>query len=342
MSDSPLAPSEEPASFLSHRTGAVFACAFALWAPGALLLGTDAPAMQGVWALWCVACAGGLGEWLRRAAVKRPRPTDTRDDDDIVQGIPLAICACALPGGEILFANDAMVDLTGETRQGLFGRHLGEFCTDVSDSERLTRALAHGQGFDEFELAARRTDGNVRWLSVCARPDSFDGRPALYIVCHDITGHKQAQSSLAASEARFRVLLGALSEAVVLYDAQARVLTRNRAAEACTWLAAAHAGLPGGLADAALFDEQGRRLAPALHPVARSLADGQPVHGAVIGTDDASGHRRWLAVTTQPLFHAGANKAYAVVASFRTLRRASVPNAHCAPANSDMRWRCAA
>ncbi|MFX4609033.1 hypothetical protein ABTB40_20955, partial [Acinetobacter baumannii] len=82
------------------------------------------------------------------------------------------------------------------------------------------------------------------------------------------------ERSLAASEDRFRVLLGALSEAVVLYDAQARVLTSNRSAESCAWLDAAHAGLPGGGDEFTLCDEQGRSLARDMHPVIRSLADG--------------------------------------------------------------------
>lgn len=304
--------------------GAVLACVCALWLPAAWWLGSDAMLPQAVWAIWCVACAVLLLQVRLTppasalAPALPPAEADSADHD-IVQAIPLSICVCALPGGEILFANDAMVDLAGEPRGSLLGRTLGEFCAQTHDRERLGLALATGHGFDDVELPVRRADGNVRWLSVCGRPDEFAGRAALFVVCHDVTVHKQAQRSLIASEERFRVLLGALSESVVLYDAQAKVLTRNRAAEGCTWLDDAHAGLPGGHAEARLFDEQGRALPNARHPVMRSLTDGQPLRDVVIGTGHVGSLMRWLSVTTQPLFHAGASRPYAVVASYSDL-----------------------
>jgi PAS domain S-box-containing protein len=299
--------------------GAAVLCLLAVWLPAALQLGSGAWLMQSVWALWCAACGTALVIRLRAAGHADESAPDVAAERDIVHAIPLATCVCALPSGEILFANDAMVDLSGETREGLLGRELGGFCAQTQDAVRLAKVLQSGHRFDDVELPARRSDGSVRWLSVSGRPDVFDGRMALFVVCHDITGHKQAQRSLIASEERFRLLLGALSEAVVLYDAQSCVLTRNRAAQATSWLEAAHAGLRGGRADARLCDEQGRVLPPGLHPVMRSLADGQPLRDVVIGTDDAAGQMRWLAVTTQPLFHAGASRPYAVVASYSDL-----------------------
>lgn len=314
----------QAANLLRGPAGAVLACVFALWLPAAWWLGLDALLLQAAWAIWSAACAALLLRARRRTSVatraEAPVSAGTDSaDHDIVHAIPLAICVCALPGGEILFANEAMVDLAGEPSGTLLGRALGEFCAQSHDRERLGLALATGHGFDDVELPVRRADGNVRWLSVCGRPDEFGGSAALFVVCHDITVHKQAQRSLIASEERFRVLLGALSESVVLYDAQAKVLTRNRAAEGCTWLDDAHAGLPGGHADAQLFDEQARVLPDARHPVMRSLAEGQPLREVVIGTGHAGSPARWLSVTTQPLFHTGASRPYAVVASYSDL-----------------------
>ena len=304
---------------MAAAPGAVALCMLGVWLPAALLLGSDAWLMQSVWALWCAACGAALVIVLRKTGATDEASADVAVERDIVQVIPLATFVCALPGGEILFANDAMVDLSGETREGLLGRDLGGFCARTQDAVRLAKVLQSGHRFDDVELPARRADGSVRWLSVCGRPDVFNGRMALFIVCHDITGHKQAQRSLIASEERFRLLLGALSEAVVLYDAQSCVLTRNRAAQAASWLEAAHAGLRDGREDARLCDEQGRLLPPGLHPVIRSLADGRSLRDVVIGTDDDAGRMRWLAVTTQPLFHAGASRPYAVVASYSDL-----------------------
>lgn len=289
-------------------------CLFAVWLPGVFLLGLEAWSAQAAWTLWCAACATALVWRLRGDA--EPRASAPDPVRDIAEGIPLAICICALPDGEILFANDAMSDLTGVLRASLSGRSLGEFCAEAQDRVRLEQALRDGRAFDAVELPARRDDGAVRWVSVSGRPDLFGARPALFVVCHDVTGQKQAQRSLVASEQRFRVLLGALSEAVVLYDAEARMLTSNRAAESCSWLEAAHAGLPGARMDRKLCDEQGRPLPHSRHPVMLSLSCGQPAHDVVMGAEDAGGQIRWLNVNTQPLFHAGASRPYAVVASY--------------------------
>lgn len=306
--------------FAPAGSAALALCLLAVWAPGAWLLGGDALPAQFAWVAWCLACGAALAWHSRRPAVPLPGPVADAADAEpgVVQRLPLATCICAVPGGELLVVNESMAALAGEAPSALLGRALDELCV-APDRERLAAALAAGTGFDELEVQARRGDGTVRWLSVSARSDVFRARPALLVVCHDITGHKQAQRSLQASEARFRVLLGALSEAVVLYDAQAKVLIRNRAAEACTWLDAAHAAPPGADDTARLRDEQGRGLPREMHPVMRSLADGQPARDVVIGTVDAAGQTRWLAVNTQPLFHAGASRPYAVVASYSDL-----------------------
>lgn len=291
----------------------------ALWAPGALVLIDQPWAAQAGWLGWCVAC----GIWLLRsgstsqAIVPSPPPAD--DTAALLHELPMPACICSLPDGGMRVLNAALATMANESPDALRGRSIAEFCQTAEDRSRVVEVLAQGRGTDDVELPLRRHDGSVRWVSAATRPLSHQGQPALLVICHDITGHKQAERSLAASEERFRVLLGALSEAVVLYDAQARVLTSNRSAESCAWLDAAHAGLPGGSDEFTLCDEQGRSLARDMHPVIRSLADGLPARDVVIGAESASGQMRWLTVNTQPLFHAGSKRPYAVVASYSDL-----------------------
>jgi PAS domain S-box-containing protein len=299
----------------------------AVWVPPAIWLGSGMPVAQFVWAIWCGLCALALSRVLVRREAPDDSPVkavpaaggDDLREQDVLQGIPLAACVCALPDGEIVFVNGAMAELAGEPAQALIGRSPADFCMQDEQRGLFPGLLQDAGGFQNVEVPARRLDGDVRWLSVSGRASVFSGRPAFVFVCHDITRHKQAQRSLAASEERFRVLLGALSEAVVLYDAEGRVLTRNRAAESCSWLAEAHAGLPGGRYGARLCDEHGRALPAEMHPVIRALAEGVPARDIVIGSEDADGRMRWLEVNTQPLFHTGARRAYAVVASYSDL-----------------------
>ena len=291
----------------------------ALWAPGAVVLIDQPWAAQAGWLGWCVAC----GVWLIRSGATsqalEPSPPPADDTAELLHELPMPACICSLPDGGMRVLNAALATMANETADALRGRSIVEFCQTAEDRSRVVEVLAQGRGTDDVELPLRRHDGSVRWVSAATRPLSHQGQPALLVICHDITGHKQAERSLAASEERFRVLLGALSEAVVLYDAQARVLTSNRSAESCAWLDAAHAGLPGGSDEFTLCDEQGRSLARDMHPVIRSLADGLPARDVVIGAESASGQMRWLTVNTQPLFHAGSKRPYAVVASYSDL-----------------------
>lgn len=293
----------------------------ALWIPGLLLLPTPDAWVATGWSLWCGLCGCVLAAGLRRRDARSDgAPGDDADKSfAALRELPLPACLCTLPQGTIRVANAALSALADEPVESLCGRSVVEYCLTSEDRNRVVDLLLQGAGVDAVELPLRRRDGTVRWVSAAARPTVFRGQPALLVICHDITGHRQAQSSLAASEKRFRVLLGALSEAVVLYDALGRVLTSNRTTGSCAWLDAAHAGLPGGRNDFRLCDEQGRPLAPGMHPVIRSLSDGQPARDVVIGAEDAAGQMRWLTVNTQPLVHSGALHPYAVVASYSDL-----------------------
>jgi PAS domain S-box-containing protein len=298
----------------------------AVWAPPAIWLGTGQPVAQFAWAIWCALCAWAVLRVLARreapggAALQEALPASRESrEQDVLQAIPLAACVCALPGGEIVFVNGAMAELAGEPAQALIGRSPADFCMQAEQRGQLPELLQDAAGFENVEVPARRLDGDVRWLSVSGRAGVFAGRSAFVFVCQDITRHKQAHCSLAASEERFRVLLGALSQAVVLCDAEGRVLTRNRAAEDSSWLDAAHAGLPGGRDGVRLCDEYGRTLTGQMHPVRRALAEGVPVRDFVMGAEDSAGSTRWLKVNTTPLFHKGAGRAYAVVASYTDL-----------------------
>ncbi len=289
-------------------------CLLAVWAPCAVLLGTEAPVLQGLWAAWCVACMLLLARAAAAGTSVAAGDAFVPDaGEEAVRNLPLAICACAVPDGHILFANDAMLALSGEAKRDLHGRTLSELCADDRDRQALSRALAAAGDSEEMKVAVRRGDGSVRVLSVAGRMGTYRGQPAMYFACRDITEADRMQDALAASEARFRSLLEALSDAVVLYDAGARVLTCNEAAEGQVWL---NAGLPEGNGDVRIWSEQGRVLPQPMHPVMRSLADGLSLREVVIGIGNEHGQMRWLSVTTQPLFHADTGRPYAVVASY--------------------------
>ena len=106
--------------------GEVALCMVGIWLPATLLLGSDAWLMQSVWALWCAACGAALASRLRKAGLARESAPEIAAERGIVHAIPLATCVCALPGGEILFANDAMVDLSARRGRGCLAVSLAD------------------------------------------------------------------------------------------------------------------------------------------------------------------------------------------------------------------------
>ena len=200
------------------------------------------------------------------------------------------------------------------------GRRALDFFADDADREKSIHMLKRFGSLSNLELPAKRLDGTLFWVVVSARRTDFDGEQAVFISFVDITARRQADLSLKASEERFRMLIAALAEGVALHDASGRIVTCNAAARQIL-------GLPAGpdmkhdSLDAVWRATQmdGEPLPPPVHPVLGSLASGEPQRDVVMNMRRADGSDLWLSVNTQPLFHAGAAKPYAVVSSFNDI-----------------------
>lgn len=234
----------------ARRPAAFVTGVAALWLPGAVLAVPHGAWVQAGWVAWCAAC----GIWLYRRRPARPVEPPAAGIDapaepavppgaSLVQPLPMPACIIDLPGGTMCEVNGAFAGLLDEAADTLAGRSFVGFCLTPQDKLRISQLLADGRGADGLELPLRRRDGSVRWVSAAARPVDPDRLQQMLLIAHDITAQMQVQRSLTASEERFRVLLGALSEAVVLYDAKGGMLTSNRTSEDCSWLDAAHACL---------------------------------------------------------------------------------------------------
>jgi PAS domain S-box-containing protein len=126
-----------------------------------------------------------------------------------------------------------------------------------------------------------------------------------------------ALAALAHEEERYRMMVGALSEGVVIQDASGAILTCNSSAERILGLTrdqmlgrtsvdprwhAAH--------------EDGSPFPGETHPAMVSLRSGLPLFDVIMGIHRPDGAVNWISVTTQPLIEPGSSKAFAVVSSF--------------------------
>ena len=97
------------------------------------------------------------------------------------------------------------------------------------DVELLEKHLA--SRYPEVDHAGewrhRKKDGTVINVNVTANRLSFGGRPAEFVLVHDITERKKAETALRISEDRYRDLVDNSHELICTHDLEGRVLSVN-------------------------------------------------------------------------------------------------------------------
>ncbi|MBY0572503.1 MAG: EAL domain-containing protein, partial [Undibacterium sp.] len=104
----------------------------------------------------------------------------------------------------------------------------------MEDRERVKatyfHAIQNGQYYDEFRVLW--ADGSVHWLKNVGQV-IYDERKAVRMigVISDITFRKNSETTLAASEQRFRAILEASADGVVICDPKGKIILVNEQAE---------------------------------------------------------------------------------------------------------------
>jgi len=207
------------------------------------------------------------------------------------------------------------------------------------DRERITAMVRRGNPTDPIDLEYRilRPDGEVRQISERAFP-ICDPEGQLYRVAgisEDITERKQAETALQISESRYRSVVAALTEGIVIHAADGSVITCNASAREILGLAQAEEifGLPAAqlLRVDSLHPcwhairEDGSPFGPDDHPVNITLSTGQPQRQVIKGLYHVDGSLVWISLNSQPL-----SNSDGVVCSFTdiTARRQAEAEIH--------------
>jgi PAS domain S-box-containing protein len=130
------------------------------------------------------------------------------------------------------------------------------------------------------------------------------------------------RKQLAESEARYRSVVAALSEGIVLYMRDGSISACNQAAERILGLTADQMmGRTSVDPRWQAIHEDGSPFPGDQHPAMITLRTGQPLSGVVMGIHHPDGTLRWLSINSQPLLHPGETLPYAVVTSFADITR---------------------
>jgi PAS domain S-box-containing protein len=133
----------------------------------------------------------------------------------------------------IVDANPALLAMTGATRAELVGSTRWAFLPPEMHERGLDmhRRVIAGEHV-RFETAALRKDGTRLDVEVRCVPIQYRGAPHLLAIARDITERKRAESALRLSEEQYRAIFDASADALVLRDAEFRIVDVNPAYEA--------------------------------------------------------------------------------------------------------------
>jgi PAS domain S-box-containing protein len=132
----------------------------------------------------------------------------------------------------IVDVNAAFLTMHGYRREEMLGRRLTEFIPAELQArcDVLLPGIIAGEPC-RLEARSKRQDGTAFEVEIRGVPMQYGGKPHALIVMRDTTDAKRSEQALRASEEQYRAIFNATDDALVLRDAQFRVVDVNAAYE---------------------------------------------------------------------------------------------------------------
>ncbi len=137
---------------------------------------------------------------------------------------------------------------------------------------------------------------------------------------------KRVEQGLRDSEERYRSVIAALDEGLILVDAEGNVLATNASCERILGRSSAEmAWRPSAETFAQVVDENEQPVAGSELPFLTTLKTGEPRQNVILAVTRGDGSRVWISMNSQPLLRFGDGTPYAAMASFAdiTARKAA-------------------
>ncbi|NJO82057.1 MAG: response regulator, partial [Blastochloris sp.] len=224
------------------------------------------------------------------------------------------------PDGRLLYVNRAWRQTLGYSEDEIAALSLDDLIQPES-REHCAAVMAQafrGIAVGEVEASFRARDGRRIIVAGSINARLEDGRPvATRGMFRDITAQREAAEALRLSETRYRSVVTALSEGIVLQAADGTIQASNYSAERILGLTAEQlAGRTSTDPRWRAIHANGRAFPGEQHPAMVALRTGYPQDHVIMGVQKPDNTLTWISINAQPLFHAGAEMPYAVVTSF--------------------------
>ena len=192
----------------------------------------------------------------------------------------------------------------------------------------------------EGEIRVIWPDGSLHWhVSRVELIRDETSKPISVVgIAMDITERKRMEDELRTSEQRYRAVISAMHEGVVIYAADGSISDNNLSAEHILGLSRGERlGVENRDPNWRTVREDGSAFPPEEHPSQRAQQSGQPQHGTIIGVHRPDGALRWLSVNANPLLTTGPGSPIGAVATFSDITDRL--SAERALRDSEKRWR---
>ncbi|BAY37917.1 diguanylate cyclase with PAS/PAC and GAF sensors [Nostoc sp. NIES-2111] len=226
---------------------------------------------------------------------------------------------------KILRVNEAACRLLGYSRTELESMYVYELDPDFPQQAWTS----HWQELKEqkcmtFISQHRTKDGRLIPVEVTLNYVEFDGEEYNFAFARDISEQQaamvkriEAETALRESEERYRSVILAMAEGIVLQQADGHITACNQSAERILGLTAEQMmGLCSIDPQWRAIHADGSPFSGETHPALVTLQTGQPQYNIVMGVYKPDGSLTWISINSQPLFQPDELTPYAVVTSF--------------------------
>jgi len=148
------------------------------------------------------------------------------------------VCNCPIPigvgtvDGKVLYANDAILQLTGYSMEEMRTINLKTFYVDAQARLDILEKLRRNGAVRRHQVQLRRKDGSAYWVTANILPFCHGGERAVLTVLEDITERREAEEVWKETQERFYGLLERAKDIVYSLDAEGMITFVSPAVEA--------------------------------------------------------------------------------------------------------------
>jgi serine/threonine-protein kinase len=245
---------------------------------------------------------------------------EAQEERDRFFTVSIDLLAIANSAGYFLRLNPAWEQTLGYTIAELRSQPFVSL-VHPDDRERTTtaaRQIVTGVAVANFTNRYRCKDGTYKWLQWTATADVSRG--LIYAAARDVTAQRQAEETFLALLNRYRTVIAAMQDGIIIMDADGSIRSCNGSAERILGLSAEQimgrtALDPRWLA----IHEDGSPFPTETFPVTVTLRTGRPCSDIVMGVYKPDGTLTWISINSQPLLDADGVTLGGVVASFEDI-----------------------